>query len=442
MNIDYIFDRLKERSEECAIVSDAKEYSFGDINYKYKEAVSFIDRAGIQQGSVVAIVAEFSPLSIAMMLALIERNTILVPISFAVKNIDEYLRISQAQFVIYAENNYKIETINRTVEHPMLLDLIKRNSAGIIFFSSGTTGEPKAALHNLDHLMKKFMTQGRKISMLTFLLFDHEGGFNTIMHALSSGSMIATLRERSPEEVCNIIEKYKIELLPTSPTFLNMLIISRVYEKYDLSSLRIISYGTEPMPETTLKRLHEIFPDVKLKQTYGLSELGVMSTKSENSESLWMKIGGDGFEMKIVDGILYIRTQSAMLGYLNAPSPFDEEGWFNTKDKVEEKDGYIRILGRTTDLINVGGNKVYPNEVESVLLSFAGVKDAHVYGEANPITGMSVVADVSVDGGNNNREFIKKLRRFCGETLEPFKRPTAIRLKKESFSSSRFKKIR
>lgn len=442
MNIDYIFDRLKERTDECAIVSDGKEYSFGDINYKYNEAVSFIDRAGIQPGSVVAIVAEFSPLSIAMMLALIERNVILVPISFVVKNIDDYLRISQAQFVIYAENDYKIETINRAIDHPMLLDLIKRNSAGIIFFSSGTTGEPKAALHNLDHLMKKFMTQGRKIRMLTFLLFDHEGGFNTIMHALSSGSMIATLRERSPEEVCNIIEKYKIELLPTSPTFLNMLIISRVYKKYDLSSLRIISYGTEPMPETTLKRLHEIFPDVKLKQTYGLSELGVMSTKSENSESLWMKIGGDGFEMKIVDGILYIRTQSAMLGYLNAPSPFDEDGWFNTKDRVEEKDGYIRILGRTTDLINVGGNKVYPNEVESVLLSFDGVKDAHVYGEANPITGMSVVADVSVDEENNNREFIKKLRRFCGEKLESFKRPTAIRLKNESFSSPRFKKIR
>ena len=179
-----------------------------------------------------------------------------------------------------------------------------------------------------------------------------------------------------------------------------------------------------------------------MTKTTQLYELGVMSTKSENSESLWIKIGGDGFEMKIVDGLLYIRTQSAMLGYLNAPSPFDEEGWFNTKDRVEEKDGYIRILGRTTDLINVGGNKVYPNEVESVLLSFDGVKDAHVYGEANPITGMSVVADVSVDDGNNNREFIKKLRRFCGETLESFKRPTAIRLKNENFSSQRFKKIR
>ena len=91
MNIDYILDGLKERADECAIVSDGKEYSFGDINYKYNEAVSFIDRVGIQSGNIVAIVAEFSPLSIAMMLALIERNTILVPISFVVKNIYEIL---------------------------------------------------------------------------------------------------------------------------------------------------------------------------------------------------------------------------------------------------------------------------------------------------------------------------------------------------------------
>lgn len=442
MNIGYILDRLNDKADDCAIVSGGREYSFGDINRQYHEASGFIDHAGIRQGNVVAIIAEFSPLSIAMMLALIERNIILVPISFAVKNTDDYLRISQAQFVIRAENGYELEKRAQTVDHPMLLDLINGNSAGIIFFSSGTTGEPKAALHNLDHLMKKFMTPGRRISMVTFLLFDHEGGFNTVMHALSSGSMIATLRERSPEEVCGVIEKYKIELLPTSPTFLNMIILSRAYERYDLSSLRIISYGTEPMPESTLKRLHAIFPDVKLKQTYGLSELGVMKTKSESSESLWMKIGGEGYETKIVDGILYIRAQSAMLGYLNAPSPFDEEGWFNTKDRVEEKDGYLRILGRTTDLINVGGEKVYPNEVESVLLSFDGVKDAYVYGEPNPITGMSVVADVSVDEENNNREFIRKLRRFCGEKLEAFKRPAAIHLKDEGFSSSRFKKKR
>lgn len=262
------------------------------------------------------------------------------------------------------------------------------------------------------------------------------------MHSLSSGSLIVTLKDRSPEEVCKLIEKYKIELLPTSPTFINMILLSRAYEQYDLSSLKIISYGTEPMPESSLKKLHEVMPEVKLKQTYGLSELGIMGTKSENSDSLFMKLGGDGFEIKIVDDILYIRAKSAMMGYLNAPSPFDADGWFNTKDKVIVKGDYIKILGRTTDLINVGGEKVYPNEVESVLLSAEGVKDAHVYGENNPITGKVVIADVCVDEKNNNRDFIKYLRRYCAEHLERFKRPTTFHLTDKALYGERFKKKR
>ena len=262
--------------------------------------------------------------------------------------------------------------------HPMLMKLIEKKTAGLILFSSGTTGAPKAALHDLFYLMKKFEEPGKRLSTVTFLLFDHIGGFNTMMHSLSSGSMIVTLKERSPEEVCRLIEKYRIELLPTSPTFLNMILLSHVYEQFDLSSLKIISYGTEPMPESTLKALHSVLPEVKLKQTYGLSEIGIMSTKSEASDSLYMKLGGDGYETKIVDDILYIRAKSAMEGYLNAPSPFDEDGWFNTKDKVEVKGDYIHILGRTTDLINIGGEKVYPNEVESVLLAVDGVKDVYV----------------------------------------------------------------
>ena len=146
-----------------------------------------------------------------------------------------------------------------------------------------------------------------------------------MMHSLSSGNLIVTLKERSPEEVCRLIEKYHVELLPTSPTFINMILLSHVYERYDLFSLKMITYGTEPMPESTLKSLHKILPDVRLKQTYGLSEVGIMSTKSESSDSLYMKIGGEGFETKIEDEILYIRAKSAMMGYLNAPSPFDEE---------------------------------------------------------------------------------------------------------------------
>ena len=394
MNVNYLLDNLKKNKDRLAIVSDDREYSFDDIYNEYEKAVMLLQKKSISPGSVVSVIAEFTPVSIALLIALIERDMIIVPISRTIKEKDRYIRISESQYVIDLWQNINISRTNTEVKHKMLRTLIRKQAPGLILFSSGTTGEPKAALHDLTFLMKKFEKPGKCLSTVTFLLFDH------------------------------------------------MILLSRIYEKYNLSSLKMISYGTEPMPESTLKQLHKLLPEIKLKQTYGLSELGIMSTKSMSSDSLWMKVGGDGYETKIVDDILYIRARSAMIGYLNASSPFDEDGWFNTKDKVEKNGDYIKILGRTTDLINVGGEKVYPNEVESVLLSFDGVRDVYVYGEANPITGQSVIANVCVDKNNDNRDFIKQLRKYCKDNLESYKRPTSYRLTTEVFYGERFKKKR
>jgi len=103
-----------------------------------------------------------------------------------------------------------------------------------------------------------------------------------------------------------------------------------------------------------------------------------------------MKIGGEGFQTRIVDGLLEIKAESAMLGYLNHESPFTEDGWFKTGDAVEVDGEYIRILGRKSEIINVGGEKVYPAEVESVILQMDGVEDAIVTGAENPIIGKIV----------------------------------------------------
>ena len=146
--------------------------------------------------------------------------------------------------------------------------------------------------------------------------------------------------------MCAAIERFQVQILPTSPTFLNLLLLSGAYERHDLSSLELVTYGTEVMPEPTLARLHEILPRVRLLQTYGLSEVGILRSKSKSSDSLWVKVGGEGFQTRIVDGMLEIKAQSAMLGYLNAPSPFSEDGWFKTGDAVEVEGEYIRILGR------------------------------------------------------------------------------------------------
>ena len=112
------------------------------------------------------------------------------------------------------------------------------------------------------------------------------------------------------------------------------MLLSESYKRCDLGSLKAVTYGTEPMPESTLLRFNKIFPHIKMLQTYGMSEVGVLKSKSKDSGSLWVKIGGDGVETQVVDGILQVKTASALLGYLNAPNPITEDGWFVTGDSV------------------------------------------------------------------------------------------------------------
>lgn len=442
MNIEFLLKSIKSNGEKVAIIDGDQPFSFQDIFAQYEDCKNEIKKQ-IPQCSVVAVLADFAPVSIAMVLGLIEHDCILVPISNTIKSIDSYLEISQTEYFIdLSQHNISISNLNKKVTHKMLLELKKRGTPGLILFSSGTTGEPKAALHDLVFLLNNYKVTRKTLRTITFLLFDHIGGFNTLMNTLANGGSIVAIPSRNIDVVCTAIEKYKVELLPTSPTFLNMFLINRMHEQYDLSSLKMISYGTEPMADSTLKMLHEVLPNVTLKQTYGLSEVGILPTKSESSDSLWLKLGGAGFETKVVDDILYIKAKSAMMGYLNAPNPFDEEGWFNTKDKVEIKGDYIKILGRTTDIINVGGEKVYPIEVESTFLKCPGVIDVRIYSEKNAITGSSIVAEILVHKENNNRQFTKTLRNYCVEQLERFKIPSKFILTENALYTDRLKKQR
>jgi acyl-coenzyme A synthetase/AMP-(fatty) acid ligase len=311
-----------------------------------------------------------------------------------------------------------------------------------VLFSSGSTGVAKAALHDLAVLLEKFHEPRAGQRTLAFLLLDHIGGLNTLFHVLASGGTVVSVSERDPEAVCAAVARHRVELLPTSPTFLNLLLISEAYARHDLSSLRRVTYGTEVMPQSTLERLGEVLPGVALTQTYGLSEVGIMRAKSRDSSSLWVRVGGEGFETRVVDGTLRIRARSAMLGYLNYPSPFDADGWLDTGDEVETDGEWLRFLGRRSEVVNVGGLKVYPAEVESVLLDMDGVRDAVVRAEASPITGQVVVARVTLDRPEGTAAFKRRMRAFCGGRLAPFKVPVKVEIAAGEQHSARFKRVR
>jgi acyl-CoA synthetase (AMP-forming)/AMP-acid ligase II len=143
-----------------------------------------------------------------------------------------------------------------------------------------------------------------------------------------------------------------------------------------------------------------------------------------------------------VDGILHIRSDTPMLGYLNAPSPFTEDGWLATGDAVEVDGERLRILGRRSELISVGGEKVYPAEVEGVILACPNVADAVVYGEKNPITGAIVCARVRLREPEEKTQFLARVREFCGQHLQRYKIPVRITLTEEPLHGGRFKKLR
>ena len=155
-----------------------------------------------------------------------------------------------------------------------------------------------------------------------------------------------------------------------------------------------------------------------------------------------MKIESPGVETKIVEGVLWVRAESAMMGYLNASSPFDADGWMNTQDAVEVDGNYFRILGRKTEIINVGGEKVYPAEVEGVLLQMENVRDASVFGEPNRIMGMIVAVRVNLNHEEPLTEFKKRMRAFCHDKLGGHKIPVKVEITNRDQFTTRFKKLR
>jgi acyl-CoA synthetase (AMP-forming)/AMP-acid ligase II len=138
-----------------------------------------------------------------------------------------------------------------------------------------------------------------------------------------------------------------------------------------------------------------------------------------------------------------VKADSAMLGYLNAPSPFTDDGWFMTGDSVEVKGEYFRILGRKSELINVGGEKVYPQEVENVILAFSGISDVMVFAEKNPIVGNIVCANIKLnEEPEDPKKFIQQLKTYCRTQLQPFKIPVKVFIVDDIAHSERFKKMR
>lgn len=441
--MSWLLDSMAARGDRPAVVDRRGECSYAELATLTAAWLQGpLDR--IRPGAVVGFDGDYGRGAISLLLALLHHRSIAVPLSADVAvHHESFLALAEAEHRISdCEGTPVVRETGVSASHALFGELRAKGVPGLVLFSSGSTGKHKAAVHDLHALLDKFKTPRHAYRTIVFLQLDHIGGVNTLFYTLANGGVAVVATARTPAAVCEAVETHRVELLPTSPTFLNLLLLSEEHRRHDLSSLTLITYGTEPMPESTLQRMAAAFPEVKLLQTYGLSELGILRSQSRGSDSLWVRVGGEGFETKIVDGRLWIRAASAMLGYLNAPSPFDAEGFFDTGDLVEVDGEWIRFVGRYNEIINVGGSKVFPAEVESVLLEMDNVADAAVRGEPNPITGQMVTATVRLVNAEAPDVFKRRMRVFCADRLAGHKVPVRLRYVEGPLHSERFKRQR
>jgi long-chain acyl-CoA synthetase len=444
--INIVTERMSLYGLKTAIVWKESSLSYSAFVGLVDEWSETLSSLNIGRGSVCGYISEYSPQTCALIFALIKAKAILVPFSKSAHNeLPEFLKIACVDYLFRFESDdsWAYERIQNVGNNELLLSFIERDVPGLIVFSSGSTGKPKAILQDCERVMRKFIEERQGWNTLLFLMIDHFGGFNTLMSTFAYGGTAICLPDRSPDSVCRVIEKTRASLLPTTPTFINMLIASRAYKNFDLSSINMITYGTEVMPPATLNSIHKVFPNARLKQTYGLSELGVLRSKSERDDSVWLKIGGDGFETKIIDNILWVRSEANMVGYLNAPNPIDKDGWMCTGDHVEIRGEYIHILGRKSDMINVGGQKVFPAEIENILLQAGNITEATVIGVPHPIMGHVVRAMVSLISPEEPFALTERLRKHCISNMSKYKIPIKFtEISSDEHRNMRFKKIR
>ncbi|MCV7407854.1 class I adenylate-forming enzyme family protein [Mycobacterium marseillense] len=444
--MDWLIERFVSAGERTAFIHHGTPFSYGQMVDRISSLELQLRQAGVGHHETVVVLADYAPEVVCMLLALARLRATVVPMTRgSVIEEDEVLSISGCtRRITFSPNGitWEMETHSLPVTNQLMTEFRRTKNPGLVLFSSGSTGKPKGMLYDFSRVVDRFKVQRAPVVAVPFLLLDHFGGINTILAITSSLGTVVTTEDRLLPTICAAIEKYSVDLLPTTPSFLTMLAATDLPTRYDLSSLKRITYGTETMPQATLDRIRERFPNVELQQTYGLSEVGVLRSQSRPDGSLWVRIGGQGFETQVREGILWVRSEFRMLGYLNAPSAFDHDGWFNTQDRVEVDGEWFKILGRVTDLINVAGQKVYPAEVEDVILQLPNVTDVVVKGEKHTLLGQIVVAHVALTEPEPLSELRARVRSACLSKLTDYKVPAKVVLMEAEMYSARFKKVR
>ncbi|MDQ2085053.1 class I adenylate-forming enzyme family protein [Herbivorax sp. ANBcel31] len=369
-----------------------------------------------------------------------------------------YEQIPQIKMLFYAGENrpsfaesYDRLTANCSSEDPQIK--ITDDDDAAIYFSSGTTGFPKAILHDHKSLMSACYTeqnhhgQTREDNFLCIPPLYHTGAKMHWFGSLLSGSKAVLLRGIKPDWILRTVSEEKITivwlLVPWAQDILDAIERGDVkLEDYELSQWRLMHIGAQPVPPSLIRRWKKYFPNHSYDTNYGLSESigpGCVHLGVDNIHKVGA-IGKAGYnwETKIVDengcvvnqgevGELAVKGPGIMKCYYNNPEATKailKDGWLFTGDMAKmDEEGFIYLVDRKKDVIISGGENIYPVQIEDFLRSHEAIKDIAVIGLSDDRLGEITAAIIELKSGLKCTE--EEIRSFC-KSMPRYKRPRNI----------------
>ena len=350
----------------------------------------------------------------------------------------------------YTEDCLRLMGFCSSSAPPVALD---ETDYAAIYFSSGTTGFPKAILHNHRALTcsckveQNHHGQTREDVFLCIPPLYHTGAKMHWFGSLLSGSKAVLLRGVKPEWILRAVNDEKCTivwlLVPWAQDLLDAIDSGKIrLEDYELSQWRLMHIGAQPVPPSLIHRWKKLFPHHSYDTNYGLSESigpGAVHLGVENIHKVGA-IGKAGYQWqtRIVNGAgqdvkqgevgeLILKGDGVMLCYYKNPKATEEvlkDGWLYTGDMArEDEDGFIYLVDRKKDVVISGGENLYPVQIEDFLRAFDKIKDVAVIGLPHPRLGEIAAAIVEIKEGVSCTE--EEINAFC-QGLPRYKRPRKI----------------
>ena len=300
-----------------------------------------------------------------------------------------------------------------------------------LVLTTGTTGTPRGVRHDWNRLLRSTRRIAPAPDQRWLLAYGlHQfAGLQILLHVMAAGATLVAPAPRRPREGLAAMRNHAVDSASATPTYWRFLLAELRADGGPVPPLQQITLGGEAIPGPLIGEIEATFPDARISQVYAASEFGSSGSVRDRRSGLSLEVlrrGDDAdVQMKIVDGELWVRSRTGMLGYYGEP-PVDPDEWRPTGDLVEVVDDRIVFRGRSSEVINVGGVKVHPLPIEERVAAVPGVDMARVFGRPNAMTGAIVALEVVPAPDADQAQLQAAIRAACAD-LPAAARPRSVK---------------